>query len=272
MNADAGTTDADLRSDCSRCSGLCCVLLPFQTTGGFGADKAGGVPCAHLGEGDRCGIHDRLRTTGWSGCDVFECFGAGQLLTEQTYDGASWRDVDDLGEMAAVLSATRMLQELRWHLREADALDPGIGAGVLEAELGRLTLGTPVEILSVDVDDVHERVGDLLRQVSSRHRGPGDEQRRDLAGRDLRDRDLRGANLRGCLLIAADLRGADLTGTDLLGADLRDADVRGAHLAESLFLSPPQVSAARGDERTTLPGRITRPGHWTGPETGPETG
>jgi len=256
------TTDAELRSDCNRCSGLCCVLLPFQASGGFGLDKAGGVPCVNLRDDDRCGIHDRLRSTGWPGCEIFECFGAGQLITERTYGGATWREVDDLGEMAAVLSATRMLQELRWHLREAAALAPGSGAAELEEEVARQTLGTPNEILAIDVDDLQDRIGDLLRRVSSEHRGSGDQQRRDLAGRDLRGQDLRGANLRGCLLIAADLRGVDLTSADLLGADLRDADLRGAHLAEALFLSQPQLTAARGDADTTLPGRIARPRHW----------
>jgi hypothetical protein len=260
-------TDADLRSDCGRCSGLCCVLLPFQASGGFGADKAGGTPCANLGSDDRCGIHLELRATGWSGCDIFECFGAGQLVTQQTYAGASWREVGDLGEMAAVLSAARMLQELRWHLREAARLDPASGAAELESEVAGLTTGTPLDLLGVDVDELHERVGDLLRSVSSAHRrsavaDPVDLVRRDRAGRDLRGEDLRGANLRGTLLIGADLRGVDLTAADLLGADLRDADVREAQLADALFLTQPQVTTARGDGRTTLPGRVVRPPHW----------
>ncbi len=254
--------DADLRSDCSRCSGLCCVLLPFQTSGGFGADKTGGVPCHHLGAENRCGIHDRLRSTGWPGCEVFECFGAGQLVTEQTYNGATWREVDDLGEMAAVLSATRMLQELRWHLREAASLDPASGARELESEITALTGGGPVEVMMVDVDDLHDRVGDLLRRVSAEHRRTASEHPRDLAGRDLRAEHLRGADLRGRLLIAADLRGADLSAADLLGADLRDADLRGAQLADAIFLTQPQVTAARGDAATTLPARIDRPRHW----------
>jgi hypothetical protein len=257
------TTDADLRSDCSRCTGLCCVLLPFQASGGFGVDKPSGVPCLNLADDDGCSIHERLWSTGWPGCVIFECFGAGQLITEQTYAGTSWREVDDLGEMAAVLSATRMLQELRWHLREAVGLDPTSGAAELETELGQLVLGTPVDILTIDVDDIHERVGDVLRRVSADRRRSSDKQRRDLAGRDLRDQDLRGANLRGCLLLAADLRGVDLTSADLLGADLRDADLRGTLLAGALFLSQPQVAAARGDTATTLPGRLVRPRHWT---------
>ena len=38
----------DLTPDCDSCFGLCCVLLPFRTQDGFGADKVGGEPCANL--------------------------------------------------------------------------------------------------------------------------------------------------------------------------------------------------------------------------------
>jgi uncharacterized protein YjbI with pentapeptide repeats len=52
---------------------------------------------------------------------------------------------------------------------------------------------------------------------------------------------------------AADLRGDDLRLADVTGADLRGADVRGADLATTLFLSPSQLEAARGDASTRLP-------------------
>ena len=79
-------------------------------------------------------------------------------------------------------------------------------------------------------------------------------------GRDLRAHRLRGASLRGAYLIGADLRGVDLGGADLLGADLRAADVRGAGLAGCLFLTQPQLEAARGDGRTVIPGAATPSG------------
>ena len=50
--------------------------------------------------------------------------------------------------------------------------------------------------------------------------------------------------------------------TDLLGVDLRGADVSGADLSGALFLTQPQVNAARGDGRSALPGRLVRPAHW----------
>ena len=81
-------------------------------------------------------------------------------------------------------------------------------------------------------------------------------------GRDLRRTRLRGASLRGAYLIGADLRDVDLGRADLLGADLRAADVRGADLSGCLFLTRPQLEAARGDAGTTLPPGLPRPGHW----------
>lgn len=68
---------------------------------------------------------------------------------------------------------------------------------------------------------------------------------------------------RGAYLLGADLRGANLGRADLLGADLRAADVRGALLAGSIFLTQPQLDAARGDSRTTIPAALTRPRHWS---------
>ncbi len=64
------------------------------------------------------------------------------------------------------------------------------------------------------------------------------------------------------LLIGADLRGARLDRADVLGADLRAADVRGTDLSTCLFLTQPQVGAARGDAATAIPAVLRRPGSW----------
>ncbi|MGH3413745.1 MAG: pentapeptide repeat-containing protein [Marmoricola sp.] len=256
----------DLSSDCSRCFGLCCVLLPFGRSAGFGADKPGGVACHHLDQHDRCGIHDRLREDGWPGCTVFECFGAGQQVSQVTYRGDSWRarDQNQRAEMAAVLSVMRLLHEMLAHLREAQRRTPDPGAGRLYADIVRLTALDPVSLLGIDLDELHERVGALLGEAGLRLRRPARGRRlaRDLAGRDLRRHDLRDADLRGTALIAADLRGLDLGRADLLGADLRDADVCATDLSRVLFLTQPQVNAARGDTRTRLPEGRQAPKHW----------
>ncbi|MCW2738511.1 pentapeptide repeat-containing protein [Nocardioides sp.] len=256
-----------LSSDCSRCSGLCCVLLPFSRSDGFGVTKPGGTPCANLASDDGCSIHATLRQDGWVGCTRFECFGAGQHVTQVTYGGASWRDQADLGEMAAVLSVVRSLHEMLLHLGTAADRAPGSVPDGLVEEILELDRADPVTLLTSDVDHLYERVGTVLDAASLRVRsGSGstaDLTRADLAGKDLRRRDLRGATLRGALLIRADLRGLDLHATDLLGADLRDADVRGTDLSTTLFLTQPQLNAADGDATTELPEDLARPGHWT---------
>ena len=263
----APASGLELVADCSRCFALCCVLLPYRRDAGFGADKPGGVPCGHLQADDRCGIHADLRERGWSGCAVFDCFGAGQHVSQVTYAGTSWRDLPSpgqRGEMAAVLSVVRRVHEMLAHLGEVARRSPDPAAADLHRRLLDLRDRTPEELLAADPDELHEECGGLLAAASRRIRGAGapDLSRSDMAGRDLRATALRDAGLRGALLIGADLRDVDLGTADLLGADLRGADLRGARLDDALFLSGPQLEAARGDSRTDVPAGLRRPTSW----------
>jgi len=257
----ATVTDIALTADCSRCFGLCCVLLPITRSADFARGKPGGQPCTHLREDDLCAIHDDLDARGWHGCTVFDCFGAGQQVSQVTYAGHGWRDAP-VTEMAAVFSAMRVVHEMLAHVREVRRRAPSPAADVLWEHLVEITGAEPEGVLAVDLDALHDRVGTVLGNASSELRGDGPRPGRDLAGHDLRGHHLRRADLRGALLIGADLRDADLTLTDLLGADLRDADVRGARLDDALFLTQPQVNAARGDASTTLPADLARPTGW----------
>ncbi len=84
----------------------------------------------------------------------------------------------------------------------------------------------------------------------------------DLMGKSLRSRQLCGADLRGAYLIGADLRGSDFSGVDLLGADFRDARLERADLSKALYLTQPQLNAARGSRATLLPSDLKMPSHW----------
>ncbi|MBT2505776.1 pentapeptide repeat-containing protein [Streptomyces sp. ISL-98] len=274
-----GSGVAALRSDCGNCFGLCCVALAFSASADFAIDKDAGQPCPNLDTDFRCGIHERLRPQGFQGCTVYDCFGAGQKISQVTFAGQDWRQAPQSAQqMFALLPVVRQLHELLWYLTEALTLQPAreIHADLRVAldTIERLSQGSPDALLELDVAAHRQDVNVLLLRTSElvragvRHqkgrKGTKKKDRRgaDLIGADLRGADLHGANLRGAYLIGADLRGADLRVADLIGADLRDADLGGADLTGSFFLTQSQVNAAKGDARTRLSPSLTRPSHW----------
>jgi hypothetical protein len=247
------------------------VAPAFAASADFAIDKPAGVPCPNLASTFGCTIHDRLRLEGFPGCSAYDCFGAGQRVTNETFGGRDWRTDPGLAtQMFAAFAAVRDLHEVLWHLDEALAMSP---ARALHGELRRArddverAAAEPAAILAaLDRDPIQQRADVLLVLVSELVRagtaGGRDHRGRDLAGRDLRGADLRGAVLVGTCLIGADLRRANLERADLRGADLRGADLRAADLAASIFLTQQQVDSARGDLESRLPASVARPAHW----------
>lgn len=296
---DSGTYRQRFRGDCENCFGLCCAALPFAASVDFAIDKMAGEPCPNLREDFRCGIHTKLRSSGFRGCTVYDCFGAGQKVSQQTFGGVSWRERPETARaMFEVLPIVWQLHELMMYLTEllgrpaASKLHPQLREAL--AEIERLTQLEPDALLALSVSVQRAEVNGLLlegselvraealrsraergEQPSRRQQSPrgGKAGRRgrkpvigrgaDLVGADLRGEDLRAANLRGAYLIAANLNGADLREADLVGADFRDADLRGADLSGALFLTQVQLNAARGDASTVLSPGLERPDHWT---------
>jgi hypothetical protein len=86
------------RADCSKCCGLCCVVPCFRSIQGFREDKRAEVPCVNLVSGHRCSIHATRELLGYSACRGFDCFGAGQWITQDLFNGASWSDAPDLAQ------------------------------------------------------------------------------------------------------------------------------------------------------------------------------
>lgn len=261
-----------LRADCSQCFALCCVGLAFSASQDFALDKAAGEPCRHLAADDKCSIHTALRGRGMKGCTVYDCFGAGQRISQETFAGVSWRDDPGSGRaMFAVLPVVRQLHEMLWYLREAEDLPEAaplrVEVGWSLEETARLASQDADTLLALDVGAHRQGVGELLAEVSLLYRAGTYSRTKNLRGADrmgarLAGADLRGGDLRGAYVIGADLRRADLRRADLLGADLRDADLAGADLTGALFLTQTQVNAARGDTATRIPDTLERPGHW----------
>ncbi|MFC9948375.1 pentapeptide repeat-containing protein [Streptomyces pratensis] len=272
-NAVHVTPRAALRADCTNCFGLCCVALTLTASADFAINKDAGTPCPNLADDFRCGIHTRLRSEGFSGCTVYDCFGAGQKVSQETYGGRDWRSAADTAQqMFKVFPVMRQLHELLWYLTEALTLP---AAARIHADLRnsldateRLTRLSAEDLADLDVSAHRDKAAALLLRAGELERATvprrSKRSRRgaDLIGARLVGADLRGAELRGAYLIAADLRGADLRQAELIGADFRDADLSDADLTGALFLTQAQLNAAKGNAATKLPVSLTRPPHW----------
>ena len=274
-----GSGPGALRADCGRCFGLCCVAPAFSASADFAIDKPAGRPCPHLHQDFRCGIHKDLREKGFRGCAAYDCFGAGQQVSQVTFGGRDWRqDPQAAARMYEVFPVMRQLHELLWHITAALALEPAQavhGQLRLALKASEAVTRRPADaLLRLDTAKRREEVNSLLVRASelARAQVPGqklDYRGADLIGADLNNARLTGADFRGARLIGADLRRADLSLADLTGADLRGADVRGADLARSLFLTQSQLDTAMGDTGTRLPPSLARPPHWSPPASGP---
>jgi len=265
---------ADLRADCERCLGLCCVATVLSRSADFAIDKPAGVACPHLRADSRCDIHPRLRQRGFPGCVVYDCFGAGQMIVQTTFNQQDWRQTPEIAEqMFGAFRVMRQLHELLWYLVEAlnlvraarGSLGEELHAALDDTE--QLTLGDPQTLLTLDVPTHRQKVNALLIRASDlvrrdAHAPRLDYRGRDLVGKNLRGADLRCANLRGASLLGANLTHANLTRADLTGADLRGADLSDARLDKALFLTQSQLESARGNKATRLPASLTRPMHW----------
>lgn len=270
----------DLKNDCGKCFGLCCIALYFSASESFPNDKESGKPCVNLQHDFTCAIHNSLIDKGLKGCTAYECFGAGQKVAQVTYKGQDWMKAPESAQqMFEVFSIMRQLHEMLWYLTEALFIkmsrDIKDNLERLMSETEALTYLDASSLLGLDIVSHRDKVNILLKKISKIVRtedNSGEKntlsRRKKVAGRfdfigaDLRKVNLKGMDLGGALLIAADLRGNSLRNTNLIGADLRDADIRGSDLTESLFITQIQVNTAKGDVNTRLPVWIERPGTW----------
>ncbi|AFM40765.1 putative low-complexity protein [Desulfosporosinus acidiphilus SJ4] len=284
MSKESKIPNFHLRADCNNCFGLCCVALYFSASEGFPMDKEAGQPCLNLQSDFRCSIHQNLQERGLKGCIAYDCFGAGQKVSQVSYLGKDWRtEPQSVKQMFEVFLNMRQIHELLWYLTEALTLKPAFAIrNLIKSMLEKTekqTYLSPEAVTVLDVASHRAEVNRVLLKTSELVRADARSGQKahlkhqrsfgrgaDLIAKDLRRYDLRGANLRGAYLIAADLRGMDLSGADFIGADFRDTDLRGTDLSKSIFLTQGQINSAKGDEYTKLPPALLRPVFWSSEE------
>ncbi|MET4560315.1 uncharacterized protein YjbI with pentapeptide repeats [Lysinibacillus parviboronicapiens] len=269
-----------LQAECQNCFGLCCTALNIVASSDFAMNKAAGTPCLHLQADYSCHIHSSLREKGFKGCTVFDCLGAGQMVSQTTFKGQDWRKHPQIAEnMFRVFPIMEQLYEMMAYL--AEALSYEVSSSLAEKlhnqfeQLQHLTRQDADTLLAIDIMTYRMPINALLLETSEhiRHHliskvSDAKTKRKynyrgvDWVGKNFKGKDLTATDLRGAYLIAANLQNADLRGVDFIGVDLRDADLSGANLSTSMFLTQMQINSAKGNHKTILPAHLKRPSHW----------
>ncbi|MCH7321923.1 pentapeptide repeat-containing protein [Solibacillus sp. MA9] len=269
-----------LTSDCSQCFGLCCTALNIVASSDFSMNKPAGTPCMNLRSDYSCQIHSQLREKGFKGCTVFDCLGAGQVVSQVTFNGQSWRENPNIRKrMFQVFPIMEQIHEMIAYVAEVLSYDITDDlADKLRKKLKELQKLTKLDadyLLSLDLVMYRFSINELLTEASDfvrrnsiekmqslRNFNEYNHARADWMGKKLKGKDLRATDFRGAYLIAADMRNTDLRAVNFIGADLRDVNFSGADLSTSMFLTQMQINSAKGDVKTILPSHIHRPSHW----------
>lgn len=264
----------EMKIDCKMCFGLCCAALYFSASDGFPEDKEAGKPCINLKSDYTCCVHESLRSRGLKGCLGYDCFGAGQKVSQATFMGKGWKEFSESKDkMFEAFLIMRKLHEMKWYLTQAFCLQTNKSIkheiSLLLESMEQLTNMNADSLLSIDLDMKRNAVNkmlsttsDIVRMKASKKLDRKSKRRIDYFGADLRKTNMAGADLRGGCLIAANLSGVNFNGADVIGADMRDANIKGADFSECIFLTQSQVNSAIGDFSTKLPFMIDRPSHW----------
>lgn len=262
---------ADLKVNCPKCSGLCCVALYCRKMDGFPANKEAGKPCKHLLSDFRCAIYPELITKKMRGCLAYDCFGAGQKTTQYYFPDSDWKVMPkQRDEIFRTFAVVFQLHQMLWYLIQAfslasdEHLKSAIEVLILENE--KMTHRPPQEILQLDIEHRRLKVNKVLKQLINmitRHTSQA-IRNHDYSGQDFNRGNLDGRDLSMTLMIAANLEACSLKRTILLGADMRGANLKDTDLSESVFLTQMQINSAIGNSNTKIPVYLSRPNSWQG--------
>lgn len=251
---------------------LCSITLPKICR--FPDDKESGEPCRHLRKDFLCKVHDQLRERGFHGCVSYECFGAGQKVSQLIYAGNDWRTHPSTSEeMFRVFPVVQQLQEMMVYVNQCMQLEETAPflkqLGELYDTISTQTHQSPAEIMNTDIAHYRTEVSGWLNRSSDAYRTQKKKRNAllhkkgtDCIEANFSNQDLSHENFRGRLMIAANFTNSDLRRCDFLGADVRGAKFQGANLSGALFLTQAQLNSAKGDANTIIPEHLQVPDHW----------
>jgi len=263
----------ELKIDCSKCSGLCCVALFCSKMDGFPEDKPAGKPCINLQEDFRCKIHAELIKQKMKGCLGYDCFGAGQKVSQTIYHNANWQtDQAKSQEIFDVFLVVFQVHQILYFLAEAKTMIPARelwnNVNALIKKGRDICNASPQEILAFDIDEYKKQVNECLRKVSSlislKDNHNKEEHKMNFVGKKFKEKNFDGMDFTMTLLIATNFEGCSFNGANFLGADTRDTNFNSADLSDAVFLTQGQINSAKGNLVTKLPSHLSSPITWAG--------
>lgn len=255
----------NFKIDCSKCCGLCCSALFFSKVDGFPENKKAGIPCSNLQENFFCKIHNKLEETNLKGCIGYDCFGAGQYVTQNLYNGETWLTLKNKkDEIFNVFIIIYQLFQIRYYLEEgkniikSNNLINNIKDLILENN-AFITL-SPTDILKINLKDYRAKVNICLKEV---HNNLNIKKlNKVLYGKNFKLKNMNNLDLSMELLIGSNFDGCTFNETTFLGSDTRDANFSNANLSKAFFITQGQINSAKGNKNTRLPKDLDYPVTW----------
>lgn len=256
-----------LKIDCDKCSGLCCVALFCAKTDGFPENKNAGVPCKYLNSNFKCDIHSSLFEMKMKGCLAYDCFGAGQKVTQDLFPNFTWQSNQEKSKIIfEAFLRVFQLHQIEWYLLESITL---VSDEILSNKIDRLIdkiefiLKQSYEIImNFDINSFRLEVNPILKSISKQYMKSHNIKGNNFIGKNFKKVNLDGKDFSMSLLIATNFEGCSLKYANFLGADLRDTNFKNTDLSSCLYLTQIQINSSIGNHNTILPKNLIRPISW----------
>ena len=256
-----------LRIDCNNCSGLCCVALYCAKTDGFPENKNAGIPCKYLNSDFQCEIHSKLIDMNMRGCLAYDCFGAGQKVTQDLFPNTTWKSDQEKSKIIfEVFLRVFQLHQMEWYLLESLTLvkDKNLSDNIeqLILKIEHVLEQSYENVLDFEITSFRLEVNPILKLISRQYAKTNQLNGKDMIGKNFKMTNLDGKDFSMSLLIAANFEGCSLNYTNFLGADLRDTNFKNTDLSSCLYLTQIQINSSVGNKNTILPKNLIHPISW----------
>lgn len=256
MKKDNDTYLESLKIECQECLGICCTALYFSKIDGFYEDKKAGQDCINLDSQHRCKIYQELLVKNSKGCKIYDCFGAGQKVTQMYLN----RQVVDQ-EVCKIYLIMYQLYQMLWYLLQAKNYGQKQVNGSLQTIQEIIQLSAK-EILQTNIDTIIKEAKMALKKASDTLTAIDVTKKQTYFQKDLSFKNLDHKDFSMTIMIASNLEGSSLDKTNFLATDIRDTNIKNTDMSNCLFLTQGQINSAIGNQNTQLPSYLTKPETW----------